>query len=312
MFEVMHIMLLLRYFFLFADFLLVDAHVVCISLISKSRYVFVQAGDVGITYSLPLYADQTNTSSALLGIIAFDYTLSSIETIFHDNNIDNVVQYIASSDNELVATSVGESLVSDSGGVKLTSQSDNFIIRESAAILATATSDGFYYYESATDGEDYIMKVTSYTDGSSLNWKIVMVAESDHVPEMSVKADVVLADLNAALNDLTQNTESVAYYLEFMSGMSTSAPLADVIVENSTTAALSSVTHQTLWGLMNSFPEVADVMLTYPNKKMFHFHADNTKMFFRDAGESSTYDEYKLNADGTVNGGIVSSVICCL
>ena len=224
-----------------------------------------------------------------------------------DNNVANVVQYIVSETNELVATSVGETKVTSTGDIKLATDASNFIIRESAAMLATATTDGMYYYESLTDDSDYAMKVTTYTEDTSLSWKIVMVTEEDHVPEMSVKADVVLADVNAALEDLTQNTESVAHYLKFMAGKHPEAPLSTQIVEDSATAALSSVTHQSLWGLMNSFPEVADVMLTYATKKMYHFHADNTKMFYRDAGDSAMYNEYLINADGSVNGGIVSS-----
>jgi hypothetical protein len=60
---------------------------------------------------------------------------------------------------------------------------------------------------------------------------------------------------------------------------------------------------------MNSFHEVADIMMVYADKKMYHYHADNTRMFYRDSGAASTYDEYNLNADGTVNGASVSSEI---
>jgi hypothetical protein len=274
-------------------------------------YPFIQVGTLGITYSLPLYSTQTDPSSSLLGVIAFDYVLADIETILADNNVDNVVQYIVSETNELVATSVGESKVTSNGEIKLASQADNFIIRESSALLATAATngDGYFNYESVTDDSDYIMKVSTYTEGTSLTWKIVMVAEEDHVPEMSVKADIVLADVNAALEDLTRNTESVAYYLEFMAGRSATAPLSTVIVEDGATASLNSVTHDSLWGVMNCFPEIADVMLSYANKKMYHFHADNTKMFFRDSGASSTYDEYLLGPDGSITSGIISSSI---
>lgn len=220
-----------------------------------------------------------------------------------------MVQYIVSATNELVATSVGESKVTSTGAIKQATQASNFIIRESATMLATTTTDGTYYYESVTDDSDYVMKVTTYTEDSSLVWKIIMVAEEDHLPDMSVKANVVLADVNAALEDLTQNTESVAHYLKFMAGEHTEAPLSTRIVEDSATAALSSVTHQSLWGLMNCFPEVGDVMLTYATKKMYHFHADNTKMFYRDAGDASLYTEYAINSDGSVTGDAVSTAV---
>lgn len=243
-------------------------------------------------------------------MLAFDLYLSDVEEVLADNNIQNVVQYVVSDTNELVATSVGESKVNSAGAIKVATDADNFIIRESSAqLLTTANSDGLYYYYSDTDDSDYIMKVTSFSRGSSLNWRIVMVAEEDHIPDMSVKANVVMADLQAALDDLTQNTESLAYYLEYLSGTSTTAPLSAAILEDGATAQLTTVTHQTLWGLMNSFPEVRDVMVTYANKKMFHFHADMTKMFFRDEGTNALYSEYPLNADGSVSVGSSNSQV---
>mmetsp|Transcript_14660 Transcript_14660/g.24328 ORF Transcript_14660/g.24328 Transcript_14660/m.24328 type:complete len:695 (+) Transcript_14660:42-2126(+) len=272
-------------------------------------YAFIQTGDVGISYSLPFYSDQTNSDSTLLGMLAFDLYLSDVEEVLADNNIQNVVQYIMSDQFELVATSVGESKVTSSGDIKKATGADNFIIRESAVkVNASDAADGMYYYYSETDDSDYVVKVTSFSEGDYLNWKIVMVTEEDHVPEMSVKGRVVLADMSAALDDLTQNTESLAYYLQYLSGTYERAPLSTPIVEDGATAALSSVTHQTLWGVMNSFPEVADVMLTYANKRMFHFHADMTRMFYREDGDSAPYQEYPLNADGSVSVGTFYSV----
>jgi hypothetical protein len=260
---------------------------------------------------VPLYTTQTDTSSTLLGVLAFDYELDDIETILANNKVDNVVQYIVTASDELVATSVGEIKTTSTGDIKLATSADNFIIRESSAMLATNLMDGYCYYTSSVDDADYIMKVTTFTEGASLVWKIIMVTEVDHVPEMSIKAAVVLADLDAALDDLTQNTISVTSYIEFMANKNAAAPLSTAIVEDSSTASLSSVTHQALWGVMNCFHEVGDIMVSYANKKMFHFHADNTRMFFRDSGDAATYDEYLINTDGSItgHGGIVSSSV---
>ena len=255
-----------------------------------------------------MFTDQTDNTSPLLAVLAFDYELSHIEEVLARNRIDNVVQYVVSSSGELVASSVGETLLSPSGEPKQASSASNFIIRESAQQLAMLSSDGTLEYESWTDGEDYLMQVTTFREDSSLVWRIVLVAEEDHTPEMSVKSRLVLGNIDAALDDFTQNTLSAAGYLHFMTGKLASAPLDVPVVESGTTASLQSVTPQALWGVMTSFVEVEDVMLTYSNQKMFHFHADRSRMFYREAGESATYDEYLLQVDGSVDGEAISSV----
>ena len=113
---------------------------------------------------------------------------------------------------------------------------NNTIIRESAKYLfdGRITADGFYRYNSIADGNNYILKLTSWTDSTStIKWSIIVVSpfswDSDALSAAVDSAQLtncVATELTAFMNDAIYP----AKYLSFFSGTANNIPLSSPIL----------------------------------------------------------------------------------
>eukprot|EP01038_Epipyxis_sp_PR26KG_P012715 gene12715-17052_t len=270
-------------------------------------YLFATSGVLGVTYTVPYY----NSSHSLVGILAFDYNLDSIELVLQAVTEPNIVEYIiVSSTFQLIATSVGEQKSNTAGTVtKTATTASNSVIRESSNYINStniATKPGFYTYN-GSDGTVFLFQLSIYTDPTTtIQWSIIVVANPTYAAtDFPTNPQVISTSIGADLSSITNNAIFPATYLNFFTGKAGDLPLSTPIIQNKTTVTKIGMTQQTLWGTLKSYFNTTDVFITYANNAFLKY--GSTNYYYRPAGVNQVCTGYSINQYGIPSSTVTYS-----
>ena len=244
-------------------------------------YLFAAVGNpVGISYSVPIY----NTNNNLALVLLFDYVLEIIQEHLVLLNAEDIVDFIISDKDELIATSSGEPLsvvrnVSEPTklSIKYANETTNSVIKESFLFTKAEniTKDGVYSFV-AIDGASYTFQVTTWSDlTKTINWRVFVVSRNlayhDSSLESVIDVDQLANDLALDLTTFADDAIAPAGYLAVFTGKFSGVPFRSAIIDTNSSSEIK-LTREALWGTISSNPAYSFAMrLGYADKAFFEY-----------------------------------------